>query len=85
MSLLKGIKTDSIFTNKDLLLTFFMNFTNFQKLMEKYISAEKASSRKSMNFDSKLANVNSFVICGGILEQYIMRKLRKLFVLTKKG
>jgi hypothetical protein len=53
---------------------FFMNFTKFQKLTKRYTSAETVSSRKSVNFDSKLVNVNSFVICGGILELYTMTK-----------
>jgi hypothetical protein len=51
-----------------------MNFTKFQKSIKNYTSAEKVSSRKSVNLHSKLVNVNSFVICGGILEQYIMIK-----------
>jgi hypothetical protein len=59
-----------------------MNFTKFQKLMKKYTSAEKESSRKSVNFDSKLANVNSFVICGGIFEQYIMKKGKIKFIVS---
>jgi hypothetical protein len=66
---------DSIFTKEhSLAVNVFMNFTKFQKLMKKYTSAEKVSSRKSVNLHSKVANVNSFVICGGIFEQYIMIK-----------